>query len=276
MNAARQPPGGPAAATPPAPLLQAEDVTLAVARRTLLRGLDWRVAAGELWALLGPNGSGKTTLLHALAGLAAPAAGRIRLDGRPLAEVPPAERARRRALLPQSLHDAFGATVLDTVLLGRHPYLSRWAWEGDADRAQARSALAAVEMEGFAARDVTTLSGGERQRVGLATVLAQDPALLLLDEPLAHLDLPHQVRVLQRLRERVDAGGGAGRAVVLSIHDLNLARRFATHALVLAGDGGVPRQGPVDVSMDAQALGRAFGHPLAAAAVQGRIVYLPG
>ncbi|MEO7246621.1 MAG: ABC transporter ATP-binding protein [Rubrivivax sp.] len=248
-------------------------MALAVGQRTLLRRLDLQLGAGELWCVLGPNGSGKTTLLHTLAGLHAPAVGRVKLDGRPLADWRPDALARRRGLLPQALHDAFGARVIDTVLLGRHPYLSRWGWEGDADRARALDALAAVEMQALAGRDVTTLSGGERQRVGIAALLAQDPALLLLDEPLAHLDLRHQVTVLQHLR---GLAAQRGRAVMLSIHDLNLARRFATHALLLAGDGGTPVQGPVALAMQADALGAVFGHPLVAATVGDRVVYLPG
>jgi iron complex transport system ATP-binding protein len=254
------------------PLLRADGLALAAGTRVLLRGLDLDVAPGTLWCVLGPNGSGKTTLLHTLAGLQRPVAGRIRLDGRPLDDWRPDALARRRGLLPQALHDAFAASVLDTVLLGRHPHLARWDWEGDADRARAQAALAAVELDALAARDVTTLSGGERQRVGVAALLAQDPTLMLLDEPLAHLDLRHQLALLEHLRA---LALDAGRAVLLSIHDLNLARRYATHALLLAGDGGVPVQGPVADAMRADALAATFGHPLTAATVGGRVVYLP-
>ena len=254
--------------------LRTDALSVRAGARTLLRGLDLTVRPGELWCVLGPNGSGKTTLLHALAGLRAPAAGSITLDGRALAAWPPDALARRRGLLPQASHDAFGARVLDIVLLGRHPHLGRWDWEADDDRARALDALRAVEMADFAQREVTTLSGGERQRVAVAALLTQDPALLLLDEPLTHLDLRHQVQLLQRLRARVDEA--PGRAVVMSIHDLALARRFATHALLLAGDGGVPLQGPVAQAMHADALARVFGHPLTAATVGGSVVYVAG
>jgi iron complex transport system ATP-binding protein len=157
------------------------------------------------------------------------------------------------------------------VLLGRHPHLARWAWEDDEDRALALAALRVVDADGLAGRDVTTLSGGERQRVGIAALLAQQPLLLLLDEPVAHLDLRHQLIVLDHLAALVRDGR---HAVVLSLHDLNLARRYATHALLL-GPGG-PRLGPVDEVMTEEALGMAFGHPVTRAEVAGRTVFVAG
>jgi iron complex transport system ATP-binding protein len=249
-------------------LLAAEGLALRVGERTLLEGLSLAVARGQLWAVLGPNGSGKTTLLHALAGLRAPHAGTVHLAGRPLAACSAADAACLRGLLPQTLHDAFSASALDIVTMGRHPHLARWAWEDAQDRTIALAALQAVDLAPLAAHDVTSLSGGERQRVGIAALLAQDPLLLLLDEPVAHLDLRHQVIVLDRLRE-LAAGG---KAIVLSIHDLNLARRFATHALVLGGP--VLVQGPVDDAMNEAALSAAFGHPVARRQVDDRILFL--
>lgn len=255
-----------------APLLEAEDLVLRAGARTLLDGLSLRIEPGQRWALLGPNGSGKSTLLHTLAGLRVAQGGAVRLDGRPLAQWPPLEAARRRALLPQSLHDAFGARVLDVVLTGRHPHLPRWGWEGEDDRRLARQALAAVDLQGFEQRDVRALSGGERQRVGLAALLAQAPALYLLDEALAHLDLPHQVAVLARLQRLCDAGC----AVLLSLHDLNLAARFATHALLLGRDGVAPRAGPAEAVLTAPALSQAFGHPIRRGVLDGHAVFVAG
>ena len=148
--------------------------------------------------------------------------------------------------------------MLDIVLMGRHPHLSRWHWEGDAERDIAHAALAALGLAALAERDVTTLSGGERQRVALASLLAQDPTLMLLDEPITHLDLHHQIVVLQHLallaRER-------DKAVMFSIHDLNLARRFATHALILMGDGTLCH-GPAADVMTTAVLTAAFGYPV--------------
>jgi iron complex transport system ATP-binding protein len=253
-------------------LLECRSLGLRAGPKPLLSGLDLCIEPGQLWALIGRNGSGKTSLLHALAGVdgSVVAAGSIALAGRPLAEWPARDRACLRGLLPQSQPEAFDARVLETVLMGRHPHLGRWQWEGDADRAIALAALASVDMAPSAGRALSSLSGGERQRVGLAAVLAQDPLLLLLDEPLAHLDLRHQVGLLRHLRAWV---GGPRRAALLAVHDLNLARRFCTHALVLDGEGGVPVQGPVDEAMNPPALGAALGHPVAQARVDGQTVF---
>ncbi|WP_179401609.1 ABC transporter ATP-binding protein [Burkholderia guangdongensis] len=233
-------------------------VTLTAGARTLLDGFTQTFAPGEIWCVAGPNGAGKTTLLATLAGLHAPAAGRIELDGRALAAWPPAQLAQRRALMPQHLHDAFSATVFDTVLLNRYPYLGGWGWERDGDRAAARAALAALDLDAFAARDVLSLSGGERQRVALAAALCQDAPLLLLDEPLAHLDLHHQVECLSALTAWLAAGT---RTVLFSCHDLNLARRFATHALLLDGRGRAWAGAAHDVLTPERA-SDAFGYPL--------------
>ena len=255
----------------PPPLLTLRDVALRVGARCLVQGLSMTVQRGELWCVIGANGSGKTSLLQALAGLRTPEAGRIELLGKVLADWPPGESACLRGLLPQALQDAFSASVLDVVLAGRHPHLSRWAWESDADRATALEALRSVDLEGFATRDVLTLSGGERQRAGIAALLAQDPLLLLLDEALAHLDLKHQISVLGHLAELTRQGG---KAVLLAIHDLNLAHRFATHVLLL-GAGATPLCGRVDSVMTEAALSQAFGHRVTRVQAGAQTLFVP-
>lgn len=254
-----------------APLLALRAVALRAGAKRLFEGLDLQVHPGELWCVLGPNGSGKTSLLHAAAGLLAPDAGRVELCGVSVDAWPPASAALQRGLLPQALHDAFAAKVLDVVLTGRHPHLQGWGWEGDADLAIALDALRCVDLDGFAGRDVLTLSGGERARVGIAALLAQDPALLLLDEALAHLDLKHQLGVLQHLQTLVQHHG---KAVVLSTHDLNLAQRFATH-VVLLGAGAVPLAGRADAVLTEAALGLAFGHPVLRMQTGQRVAFVP-
>ena len=251
-------------------MIEVERLGLIAGARTLVDTLDLTLLRGQLWAVVGPNGSGKTTLLHTLAGLRAPDAGALRLGGQPYAGWPPGEAACLRGLLPQAQVDSFAASVLDLVLIGRHPHLARWAWEGEDDRRIARAALAAVDLAGFDDRDVLTLSGGERQRVAIAALLAQDPLALLMDEPLAHLDLHHQLLLLRHLQALVQA---QGRLVVLSVHDLNLAARFATHALVLGPRGH--HAGAVAEVMTEPVLSAAFGHALQRVNLGGQWLFVP-
>ena len=218
---------------PTPPLLTADALTLTLGQRTLCRGLSLSVHAGEWWVVLGPNGVGKSTLLATLAGLRGATAGTITLAGRPLTQWSVREQAQWRGWLAQTPFFPGDATVLEAVLVGRHPYLGRWGWETAADLAIAREALAAVDLAGFEARRLHTLSGGEKQRVAIATLLAQQPRVYLVDEPTNHLDLRHQRQVLEHFAARCRAGA----TVVAALHDLNWAVRYATHAILLSLDG---------------------------------------
>ena len=254
-------------------LLEAEGLALQVGERWLCCEFSLRLVAGECLALLGPNGAGKTTLLHTLAGLRAPSVGQVRLAGKPYAAWPALEAARCRGLLVQQQPDQFGASVLETVLIGRHPHLGRWGWESAADEALARQALAEVGLQGFEAREVLTLSGGERQRVAIATLLAQAPQLFLLDEPLNHLDLHYQITTLELFRALIRAQG-VQRAVVMVLHDINLAARYADHVILLDGRGGVIA-GDREAVLRADLLSQAFGHPLRRVESAGRVIFVP-
>ena len=238
--------------------LSAQRVTLRAGARTLLDSFTHTFYPGELWCIAGPNGAGKTTLISALAGLLQPAAGQVEIDGMRLADWAPASLARRRALMPQSAHDAFSTSVLDIVMLNRFPHLTGWGWERPDDRDAASAALHMLGLSSFASRDVLSLSGGERQRVALAAAFCQDAPLMLLDEPLAHLDLRHQIDCLEALTAWATE---PKRTVVFSCHDLNLARRFATHALLLDG-AGMAFAGPVREVLTPALASRAFGYPL--------------
>ncbi|CAJ0879871.1 Iron(3+)-hydroxamate import ATP-binding protein FhuC [Ralstonia sp. LMG 32965] len=217
-----------------APELALRDLRVAIDGRVLVERLSMTATAGQLWCVIGPNGAGKSTWLSVLAGLRLPDGGSVALDGVPLAHWPALAMARRRAFLPQTLHDTFPITVYDAVMTGRHPHLARWEWEGDADARAVDAAMSALQLQPLAQRDVRTLSGGERQRVAMAAVVAQEARVLLLDEPVAHLDLHQQIAVLHLLREGCRKHGWL---VVLTVHDLNLARRFATHVLLMDGAG---------------------------------------
>jgi len=238
--------------------MNVHQLTLRAGSRTLLADFSHTFHPGELWCIAGPNGAGKTTLISTLAGLLRPSQGHVELDGMRVTRWPLARLAQRRALMPQVSHDAFGASVLDIVLLNRFPHLTGWGWERDEDRAAAHAALDTLGLAAFASRDVLSLSGGERQRVALAAALCQDAPLLLLDEPLARLDLHHQIDCLEALQAWTR---GAGRTVMFSCHDLNLARRFATHALLLEGNG-VAHAGLVREVLTPELASRAFGYPL--------------
>lgn len=213
-------------------LLHTEHLRVEAGGKLLCTGLDLNVCAGEFWCVIGRNGAGKSTLLHTLAGLREPAAGAIFYEGTELSRIGIETLARRRGLLAQQQFDAFPGTVLEAVLAGRHPYQTGLGWEGEEDYAEARQALRATGMDWAERKDVLTLSGGERQRVALATLLAQAPQLLLLDEPTAHQDAAAQLAVMGLVRRL--AAPGTGRAAIAACHDINLVARHATHVLALA------------------------------------------
>ena len=215
------------------PALAVQALDVAAGGTMLVRALEFHVRGGEFIAILGRNGVGKTLTLHTLAGLRAPSTGSVQLDGRDLVAWTGHERARRLALLPQSVEDPFPSTVFEAALIGRHPHLPFWQWEGPEDLAAAQAALAAVGLGAFADRSVDSLSGGERRRLDIATLLAQDAAVCLLDEPINHLDLQHRNEVLALFRARAETGG----LVIASLHDATLAARFADRVLLLHGDG---------------------------------------
>ena len=240
------------------PLLASRDLAISIAGRPILRDLNLVLQPGERLAILGRNGVGKSTLLHSLAGLRAVDAGEIKLSGDSYARLGARCAARLRGLLAQHHGDAFSASVLESVLIGRHPHLSRWDWESEADECLARQALAEVGLADLAARSVHTLSGGERQRAALATLLVQQPRLYLLDEPLAHLDLNHQIAMLELISRRVRDENAA---LVMVLHDVNLAAQYSDQALLLYGAGEY-EIGPSAKVLAAERLSRLYGHPL--------------
>lgn len=241
-----------------APLLSTHALTVGIGGRSFCHDLALSVQAGESLAILGRNGAGKSTLLSVLAGLREPEAGEVRVDGESYAALGARNSALIRGWLPQSRSEAFSSTVLETALVGRHPHLARWDWESEKDAEIARQALAAVGLAELAQRDVQTLSGGERQRLSIATLLTQAPRLYLLDEPVAHLDLNHQIATLELLAALVRQGPIAS---VMVLHEPGLAARFCTRALLLFGDG-TTQCGPCKEVISSESLSRLYGYPL--------------
>lgn len=239
-------------------LLEVRDLTITLATRRLCDRLELQVESGQCWGVLGRNGAGKTTLLHTLAGLRAIDSGEIRLTGIPLAQLSVRERARRIGLLFQQAARGLAGTVLESVLIARHPHRVAWHWESSTDLVIASEALTAVDLAGWGQRSMHSLSGGELRRVEIARLLAQQPRLALLDEPLNHLDMAQQMRILATLRERLARAPGAA---IMAMHDLNLALRSCSHWLVLHPDGSW-RAGPAATLADPDYLGEVFGHGL--------------
>ncbi|MFJ7236331.1 heme ABC transporter ATP-binding protein [Streptomyces olivaceus] len=251
----------PSRPTPPPPaspgevLAEAEALRVLLGGRPVLDGVDVRVRAGEVLALVGPNGAGKSTLLGALAADVPAAEGVVRVHGRPVSAWSAPELALRRAVLPQSASLSFPFPVEEVVRMGRAP----WAGgdEADEDDAVVSDAMSRTEVTGFAGRPFSALSGGERARVALARVLAQRAPLLLLDEPTAALDLRHQELVLRLCRERARAGD----AVVVVLHDLALAAAYADRVAVLRA-GRVAADGPPAEVFAEELLSEVYDQPV--------------
>ena len=237
-------------------MLAATDVTLDLAGRPVLRGVDLTLAAGEVVALIGPNGSGKTSLLRAVLGTV-PSTGRVRWFDRD--DWPRRELARRVAYLPQSPSWDPGQRAVDVVRMGRTPFVGAFGIEGRRDADAVSEAAAAADVTDLLHRPVDELSGGQRQRVFLARCLAQQPAALMLDEPNTFLDLRYQVELCQRLR-RLAAERSIG--VLMAVHDLTLASLFADRVVLLT-DGRVVATGTAAEVLTVDRLSAAYGLPLA-------------
>lgn len=254
-------------------ILATHRLTVSIGPHRICRELDLALAAGERLAILGRNGAGKSTLLATLAGLRAPDSGEVHIDGQSYGDLGLPAAARLRGWLGQERSDPFATTVLEAVLTGRHPHLSRWSWESPSDARIARAALAEMSLADLEQREVRTLSGGERQRVAIAALLAQQTRLCLLDEPLAHLDLNHQIATLELLTQRARRDG---MAFVMVLHDPNFALRFCDRALLLFGDG-TQLAGPVADVLDEANLTRLYGYPMdrITAAAGGPAIFIP-
>jgi iron complex transport system ATP-binding protein len=237
------------------PILEARDVTFAYPRGgQVLHGVTLTAAPGRLVCLLGPNGSGKTTLLRCLLGQLEPSAGEVLLDGQPLGKHSRRQLARKLAYVPQTPKSAFAFSSWEIVLSGRFAHGSGLGFASEHDHAVARQAMTMTDTLEFAPRTLDELSGGEAQRVMLARALAQQPAVLLLDEPTSHLDIRNQLAIYD-LMCRVAHDWPM--AVVCVSHDLNVAGRFADE-IALMRDGALLADGPAGEVLTREAISAAY------------------
>jgi len=234
-------------------LLETSQLRVAVPGRVLIENFSCAIRAGEFIALLGGNGAGKSLLLRTLAGLRAPTAGSVQLDGRDIQALARRDIAARLGFLPQDPDAAPQGSLAETVLLGRFAHLGFWEATDAADAQLVARALADVGLESLAGRELATLSGGEQRRAAIARLLVQAPSIYLLDEPTNHLDPAQQLGTLDRLAQLTRGGA----AVIASLHDPNLALRYADRACLLSGKGDAELLDRA--TLDASHLGRLYG-----------------
>ncbi|MFP4445403.1 MAG: ABC transporter ATP-binding protein [Desulfosudaceae bacterium] len=234
------------------PLLEINDVHGGYPGKTVLHGIRLAVASGEIISIIGPNGAGKTTLLKSLTGIIRPDAGEIRIQGRRLEAIPRRELARLMAVVGQTMEQPF-LSVEEYVLLGRLPYFSRYQlFQTGRDRDIAGRYLALTGIEHLRDAPMNEISGGEKQLAALARALVQEPAILLLDEPTAHLDITHQARVMNLV---ADLNRRLELTVVMVVHDLNLAAEYSDRLVLLdKQSGAIYRSGPPQTVLTEQAV----------------------
>ena len=236
-----------------------------------LTGVSLSVGPGEFHAVLGPNGSGKTTLVRIALGALSPLVGRADVDRRPASMWPRQDLAKLVGVVPQREDNLFPQRVRETVLLGRYPHLSLWGRERAADHAAVDRALAASDATHLADRWLWTLSGGEYQRVRVARALAQEPRLLVLDEPGMSLDLKHEMGLFELVLGLVKT---QGLGVLMITHDLNLAARFADSLLLLSEGRPVASGAPGDV-LTQEIVQTVFSWPVMMQTIDGRPQMVP-
>jgi iron complex transport system ATP-binding protein len=252
-------------------ILAFDQVSFGYGARTdaVLESLVLGIGEGTATAILGPNGAGKSTLLHLALGWLRPWSGRVLLDGQPLGSYRRRQLGQSMALVPQVERMPFEYTVRDYVLLARAPYLPALAMPGPDDERLALEAIEEVGLTRLVDRPITTLSGGERQSVLVARALAQQPRLLLMDEPTTHLDLARKVGMIRLLRDRL----AQGTTIVLTTHEPEVAASIATH-VVLMREGRVRGTGRLDEVFTAASLADTYGVPVEIVEVNGRQVLL--
>ena len=239
-------------------MLSLESLTVGYGPRTVLRDVSLEVARGEMVGLIGPNGAGKSTLIRAASAVLRPAAGRILAGGEDIHRLSAERRAKLVAVVPQAARVPDAFTAADTVLMGRTAHVGWLGRETEADRKAAEEAMRRTSTSSLASRRIEDLSGGERQLVLIARALAQSAPILLMDEPTAHLDLRHQEEILRLAR---DLARSEGLAILIALHDVNLAARHADRVALVA-EGTLKAVGPPPDVLTGATLEAAYGIPV--------------
>ncbi len=234
--------------------IEARDVWAGYGERQVIKGLNLRVERGSVTALTGPNGVGKSTLLRLLSGSLKPWRGTTRAAGADVSALSVRERARLVAVVPQNVDLPPGTAALEVVLMGRNPHMSLLSWESASDVDIAMEAMRVTDSDDLLDRRVDELSGGERQRVAIATALAQQTPVLLLDEPTANLDLAYQPAIMSLMRELASAG----KTVVVAVHDLTLAGQFCDE-VALMSEGAIHAVGSPEEALTEANIRKAYG-----------------
>nr|ADI22168.1 ABC-type cobalamin/Fe3+-siderophores transport systems, ATPase components [uncultured gamma proteobacterium HF0200_24F15] len=251
--------------------LKVDKLTIKIGSVIACHDLSVTFHSGQVWSVLGRNGIGKSTLLHTMAGLRRPSSGLVLWDNISLDLIARRKRAQTIGILFQEQDPTFPATVLETVLTGRHPWLSPFQGEGETDIAMAIQEIHRMDLKGMENRELSSLSGGERRRVDLAALVLQRARLALLDEPANHLDLHYQVDLIGQL---IDEFKENDSIVIMVMHDVNLATRFSDHLLLLFGDGET-QHGNTSELATAENFSRLYGHPLNRYQADGQHYFLP-
>ncbi len=251
--------------------LNVRDLSVSIGGKQVCDRLSFSVFPGDVWCVLGGNGTGKTTLLHTLAGLRRPSGGSIEINGYDLANLSPRVRAQHMGLLLQDYDDVYSVTVREVALMGRHPHMHPWQFESRGDFSRAQEAIEILGLTGLEDRQLTTLSGGERRRARIATLLVQAPSMYLLDEPSNHLDVHHQVRMLEILAQVTSSKNAA---TIMAVHDVNLAGRICSHAILLSGSGKTI-SGPFQDVVTTENLSQLYRHTIQRVQSNSRTLFFP-